>query len=279
LRVWDVAKGTAVVTLTDAPVNRAVFSADGKWLAANPGGQFPGYAVKIWNTSAWKEVASIPKEKGFLAFWLAFSDAKSAPQKIGNVQSLQVVSGEESHILWGSGSAMAISPDGKWLAQPVGGTGTVEIWDAASGEKLQSIPAHRLAVTKISFSRDGRRLLTVGQDSNPMMVQGQPGLMIAYPRVSVWETKAWKLEFSVTFSTTVGADAEISADGKLLAVSRGGGVTQLFDLEQKKTVAAFDSVDGRGGYLAISPDGTALVQGAQQGIRLWKLYSANTPSN
>jgi WD40 repeat protein len=279
LRVWDVANGTAVVTLTDAPVNRAVFSADGKWLAANPGGQFPGYAVKIWNTNTWKEIVSIPKEKGFPAFWLAFSEAKSAPQKIGNAQSLQLVSGEESQTLWGSFLAMAISPDRKLLAQPVGGTGTVEIWDAASGQKLQSMPAHRLAVTKISFSRDGRRLLTVGQDSNPMMVQGQPGLMIAYPRVSVWDAATWKLEFSATFASTSGADAEFSTDGKLLVVSRGGGVTQLFDVEQKKPVAAFDSADGRGGYVALSPDGTILAQGAQEGVRLWKLYSTNTPSN
>ncbi len=111
-----------------------------------------------------------------------------------------------------------------------------------------------------------------------MMVQGQPGVLIAYPRVSVWDTTMWKLEFSITFSSTVGADAEISADGKLLAVSRGGGATQLFDLEQKKPIATFESRDGRGGYMAISPDGTVLVQGAQDGVRLWKL-PAKTGSN
>jgi WD40 repeat protein len=280
LRIWDVANGAEVATLTDAPVSRGAFSADGKWLAANPGGQFPGYAVKIWNARTWQEVAAIPKEKGFPAFWLAFSDAKAAPQKIGNVLSWQFVSGEESHTLWGSNLAMAISPDGKWLAQPTGGAnGIVDIWDAASGQKVQSILAHRLAVTKLSFSRDGRWLVTVGQDSNPMMVQGQPGVMISYARVSVWDTTTWKPEFSITFSSTVGADAEISPDGKLLAVSRGGGATQLFDLEQKKPVAAFESPDGRGGYVAISSDGTVLVQGGQEGVRVWKLPATKTASN
>jgi len=48
-------------------------------------------------------------------------------------------------------------------------------------------------------------------------------------------------------------------------------VTQLFDLEQKKPVAAFASPDGRSGYVAISPDGKLLVQGAQEGVRVWKL--------
>src|SRR5258708_23010527 len=85
LRIWDVATMREIRTLTDAPVSQAVFSADGKWLASNPGGQFPGYALKIWNTNTWQDEASVPQERGFPAFWLAFSEATSAPQKIGNV--------------------------------------------------------------------------------------------------------------------------------------------------------------------------------------------------
>jgi WD40 repeat protein len=280
LRVWDVSKGAEIITLTDAPVNRAVFSADGKWLAANPGGQFPGKTLKIWNTQTWKEAGGFTQENGFPAFWFAFSEAKSAPQKISNAWSWQFVSGGESHILWASSQAMAVSPDGKWLAQPTGGAnGTVEIWDATSGQKLQSIPAHKLAVGKISFSRDGRWLITVGQDSNPMMVQGQPGLMIVYPRVSVWDTATWKLEFSVTFPSAGGPGTDISADGKVLAVTKGGGITQLFDLEQKNPVAVLVSPDSWPGNLAISPDGELLIQGAQEGVRMWKLHVSKTIPN
>ena len=271
LRIWDVATMREIRTLTDAPVSQAVFSADGKWLASNPGGQFPGYALKIWNTNTWQEEASVPQEKGFPAFWLAFSEAKSAPQKIGNVMSRQFVFEGASHTVWGSTLAMAVSPDGRWLAQAAGPMGAVEIWDTTSGEKLWTIPAHKLIVTKLSFSRDGRCLITVGQDSNPVMVQGQPGVMLSYPRVSVWNTATWKPEFSITFPSTAGTDGEISADGRFLAVTKGGSVTQLFDLEQKKPVAAFASPDGRSGYVAISPDGTLLVLGAQEGVRVWKL--------
>lgn len=282
LRVWNVASGAEVVTLTAAPVNRAAFSANGKWLAANPGGQFPGYAVKVWNTETWQEVADIPKEKGFTAFWLAFGDAKSAPPKIGNVQSLQLVSGEESHILWGSGLAMAISPNGKWVAEPAEGrvpSGSVDIWDAATGQKLQTIPAHMLAVSKLSFSRDGRWLVTVGQDSNPMMIQGQPGVTIAYTRVSVWDTATWKLQFSLGFPIGGAPGVDTSADGRFLAVSKGGGATLLFDLEVKKPVAVLASPDAWPGNLAISPDGTIIVQGAQEGIRLWRFPLISGGSN
>jgi hypothetical protein len=56
-------------------------------------------------------------------------------------------------------------------------------------------------------------------------------------------------------------------------------MTQLFDLEQKKPVAAFASPDGRSGYVAISPDGTLLVQGAQEGARVWKLSTIPVAPN
>ena len=102
LRVWDVANGTEIITLTDAAVNGATFSADGKWLAANPSERFPGKTVKIWNAETWKEAASFTQENGFPAFWFDFSDAKSALKEIGNAWSWQFVSEGDARILWAS---------------------------------------------------------------------------------------------------------------------------------------------------------------------------------
>src|SRR5215470_18090397 len=175
---------------------------------------------------------------------------------------------------------MAVSPDGKWLAQPAVErlpTGAVEISYTATGQKLQTIPAHGLAVTRLAFSRNGRWLLTVGQDSNPMTVRGQPGVWIAFPRVSVWQAGTWQLQFSITFPSRGAPGVDISADGRFLAVTKGNGATQFFGLEQKKPVAVFASAGDWPdwlGNLAISPDGSVLVQGAQEGIRVWKLPSS-----
>jgi WD40 repeat protein len=110
-------------------------------------------------------------------------------------------------------------------------------------------------------------------------VQGQPGLMISNPRVSVWDTSSWKLEASVAFSSTAGADAEISAQGEFLTISKGGGITQLFDLKKKSAINVLAPPMGRAGSLAFSPDGKLLVQGAQEGIRVWKLSISAAPAN
>ncbi len=279
LRVWDISSLKEIVTLSDAPVNRAVFSADGKWLAANPGGPYPGKTLKIWNTKTWKEAGSFSQENGFPVSWLAFSKVTSAPEKIGPVRSWKFVSEGELQVVWGSSSRMALSPDGKCLAQPVEPTGTVEIWDATSGQKQRSILAHKNYVTMLSFSKDGRWLLTVGQESNPVMVEGQPGVMYSPFTVAVWDAVTWNKEFAFTFISSGGPGADISADGKFLAVTKGGGATKLFDLEQKRPVAVFASPDAWPGNLAFSPDGSILVQGAPEGIRLWKLTPLKTAPN
>lgn len=278
LRVWEVASGTEIVTLTDAAVNHATFSTDGKWLAANPSEQFPGKTVKIWNTETWKEAASFAQENGFPAFWFDFSDAKTAPKRIGNAWSCPFAAGTETKILWAFSQAMAVSPDGKWLAQALPASGTVEIWDAGTGQKLESIPAARLAVGRTAFSRDGRWLVTVGQESNPMMVQGQADKLISPFTVAVWDSGTWTKEFGITFMATGIPGADISSDGKLLVVAKGGGATQVFNLEQKKPVAVLASPDAWPGNLAISPDGTIVVQGAREGVRLWRFPAIDAGS-
>jgi len=72
---------------------------------------------------------------------------------------------------------------------------------------------------------------------------------------------------------------DTSADRRLLAVSKGGGATQLFDLEQRKPVVMLNSLDALPGSVAVSPDGAVIVQGAREGIRLWRFPAAKVGSN
>lgn len=62
-------------------------------------------------------------------------------------------------------TALAFSPDGVLLVS-AGEDGSVEVWDVASGERLWRWPAHRLAVSELHFSADGRQLLTRSERDN-----------------------------------------------------------------------------------------------------------------
>jgi WD40 repeat protein len=43
--------------------------------------------------------------------------------------------------------------------------GDVDLWDLASGQKLRTLAAHKLNIIALSFSGDGRWLLTGGQET------------------------------------------------------------------------------------------------------------------
>jgi len=53
----------------------------------------------------------------------------------------------------------------------------------------------------------------------------------------------------------------------------------LFDLELKKPVAVLASPDAWPGNLGISPDGAVVVQGAREGVRLWRFPAPKADSN
>jgi hypothetical protein len=58
---------------------------------------------------------------------------------------------------------LALSPDGQWLA---GGTqeGAIELWSTVSGQRLVTLSGHTAPVCELAFSRDGRRLVSAGDN-------------------------------------------------------------------------------------------------------------------
>jgi WD40 repeat protein len=60
-------------------------------------------------------------------------------------------------------NSLAYSPDSRMLAT-VDSTGVLTLWNAENGERLRSTSAHAGNSWCVTFSRDGRRIATVGRD-------------------------------------------------------------------------------------------------------------------
>ena len=59
-------------------------------------------------------------------------------------------------------SAVAIAPDGTWLASG-GDDGTVRIWDPATGQQRAALTGHTGPVTAVAIAPDGTWLASAGE--------------------------------------------------------------------------------------------------------------------
>ncbi len=280
LSLWDLAAAKRIATLSNGPVNYIVFSPDGRWLAANSSVQFPGETLKVWDTKSRTLAADFTFGKGGSPVSsIAFAGNGSPLTKIGPfTRAWEFTAGGETHTVWSGPSPLAISPDGKMLAAQFGLGGNLDIWDMTSGQKLVTLAAHKFSISALAFSSNGRWLLTGGQETPPRPANGAAHNLVADWSIKVWDVASWKRRVSLSFSRIGAPCAAFSPDAHRLAIEKSWEVIELLDVDSGASLGILTAIDPQPQYhqftpgnLAFSPDGTLLLQGAQNGIRVWKL--------
>jgi len=281
--VQDPTTGRVIKTLSLEDADMLLFSADGRWLAANPGA-FPGgmgRSLEVWDTKTWALVANVtpvrdPRRNAPVTSF-AFG-SPSAQAKLGGAQSIQFTVNGQSHAVWFSDSPIAVSPDGRLLLQLGYPLSNVEVWDTTSGQRTEAFQAHRVGVEYLAFSSDGRFLLTMGQNSMPTWVNTSFQGSHEYG-VKLWDVATWKETMSISVPNVRPSSALLSPDRHTLAIERSRQRVDLVNATDGTSIGSFAAtVSGTdAGWtrgkpnLAFSPDGAFLFQGAKGAIRVWKL--------
>lgn len=279
LTLWDLQTRKQAKTLWNGSVNQMVFSADGKWLAANAGTRFPGETLKVWDTRTW-EIAgdfSFP-QRGTPVFSIAFVPPDAGLAALGPLSRMfNFAEATEKRAVWSSPSPVAATADGRLLAATSGIGGDVDVWDLRCGKKLTTIAAHKIGVSTLAFSADGKWLLSRGQETPVMFVrQGQIGPVET--QVKLWDAQTWNVRQSWAFNRIGAGTAAIAPDSRTVAVEKDWNLVELIDIASGASLGTFVTADPRAqnrpfssGNLAISPDGALLMQAAVNGVRIWKL--------
>ncbi|MEV0192232.1 NB-ARC domain-containing protein [Kitasatospora purpeofusca] len=149
--------------------------------------------------------------------------------------------------------AVAISPDGTWLAT-AGEDRSVRLWDRATGAETAVLAGHTDWVNAVAISPDGTWLATAGDD----------GIVRLWDRATGTQTAA------LTGHTDSVNAVAISPDGTWLATAGDDGIVRLWDRATGAETAVLAGHTDWVNAVAISPDGTWLATAGDDGIvRLW----------
>ena len=143
---------------------------------------------------------------------------------------------------------LAFSADGIYFASA--DRGSLDIWDAASGQQLFGLGVQEIDLNSFAFSPDSR-LVATGQ--------------------TIWDVQSQQ---PIHRLHPLGLHPAFSPDGALLAVS-GGRPIKLWDVSGGQLLRTFESqADDDSFSIAFSPDGKWLADSGHDGrIRLWDVAS------
>jgi WD40 repeat protein len=112
----------------------------------------------------------------------------------------------------GYSNRVAFSPDGLRLAT-AGERNNVKIWDAKTGDVLQTLPGHTGEVYAVAFSPDGRWLATAGEDTT----------------IRIWDSKSWTLRLTLRGHTSFVMSLAFRPDSERLASGSRDHTMKVWD--------------------------------------------------
>ncbi len=237
LCLWDVATGGLVHRLSadERGIQTAAFSPDGKTLVAGGRGQ----PVRFWDLATGKEVRAVDGPAGPVQ-----PDCFSADGRI------VVSSAPGQSVLWNAASgkelfrienrfALTLSADGNKLAWSTGQQ--IRIATTATGQQLSHFEGHALPVESVTFSADGKSLVTTG--GNPW----------------IWDASTFK-GHPLARESPRASCAAFSHDGRILALGCFADQSiRLWDLALGKEIRRFTGSPGEVEFIAFLPGDHAVM--------------------
>ena len=213
-------------------VASVAFFPDGKTLAVGTGA---GFKVKLWDIESWKQVETVP-------------ESGASP---GN-------------------SALALSPDGKFLASISKPKGEIAVWNVTEGWKKHTIEGPRVHGKRLAFSPS--------LNSNILAIARGHVVLWDVDRKEEIDTLKPSAEieyegFDGSSPATGCSCVAFSSDGKTLAAGGADGTVYIWDVAPiNRKPIVLEGHNAEVNTVVFSPDGNTLASGSEDStIKLWNL--------
>jgi WD40 repeat protein len=253
-RLWDTEAGSEIAVLEghDAPITDGAFAPDGSLVATASEDR----SVRLWNAEDGGDLETLIGHEDPVAA-LAFSpDGRLfvSGDSGGIVRIWDTSTGDRVAEIPGHGSPVTDVSTTDGIVATSGADGDIRV-STDAGALIAHIEAHRDAVTSITFSPDGTRLLSTSEDGTACIWSIPDG-----KRVAVLEGH--------TNDVVAGA---LSPDGTLVATAALDGTARIWDAATGRALAVLPDHEGQGVLdVAFSPDGARIVTaGDDATARTW----------
>jgi WD40 repeat protein len=135
---------------------------------------------------------------------------------------------------------------------------TIEVWDLAKGQRLQTLTVGPARITGLSLPNNGSQLAAAAEDQT----------------IRIWEVRSGKLQKTLTGAANSVALA-MNASGKVVASVSAAGEVQCWDVAKGKAGKSFTCRAGAAKGVAIANDGRTLVCLTADGtVEIWDVLDA-----
>jgi len=260
IHLWEVDSGTKRSTLKgpETGIRAISFAPDSKSLATS------GFddAVQIWDAQTGQLLQTAKGSKPTIGILqvVYVADNKTLltagsgdSAKLWDIQQWKVL--REFGPALSAQNAAAVAPDGKTII--VGGLGTdapiagvAILWDAQTGQRLQTLTGHRLGVDRVQYAPDSSLVYTLSPDGT----------------FKLWEVNSGKLRLSSEHTIS----AAFAPDSKTLLTANENNTLLRWDTQTGAVIRTVDTQGHRLYGLRYTPDGTRFVTGDEVGnVIVW----------
>ena len=206
----------------------------------------------VWSDTFWSVVITPNARQAF------------AGHGRGTILRLNLENGEAlTPIVAGEGPvmALAISPDGKWLASAAL-DGVIRVWSLPSGSLVHALPSHLVGnfVTCMEFSPDGGQLLAGS---------GAFTFLDSASGLALWDVKSGDSIWSLDAASVSARDVTFAPSGEIFVVAFHDGHFEVRDVRSGGIRESVRAHSSNAFAAEFTPDGTRLFTGGNEGIKVW----------